>query len=46
VAVAEVIRSMIKQSKTKLKHAAVAVAGSAVITKVIDMPAELNRLVR
>jgi type IV pilus assembly protein PilM len=42
VAVAEVIRSMIKQSKTKLKHAAVAVAGSAVITKVIDMPAELN----
>jgi type IV pilus assembly protein PilM len=41
-AVAEVIRSMVKQSKTKLKHAAVAVAGSAVITKVIDMPAELN----
>ena len=39
---AEVIRSMVKQSKTKLKHAAVAVAGSAVITKVIDMPAELN----
>ena len=42
VAVAEVIRSMVKQSKTKLKHAAVAVAGSAVITKVIDMPAELS----
>lgn len=42
VAVAEVIRTMVKQSKTKLKHAAVAVAGSAVITKVIDMPAELN----
>jgi type IV pilus assembly protein PilM len=41
-AVAEVIRSMVKQSKTKLKHAAVAVAGSAVITKVIDMPAELS----
>jgi type IV pilus assembly protein PilM len=41
-AVAEVIRAMVKQSKTKLKHAAVAVAGSAVITKVIDMPAELN----
>ena len=42
VAVAEVIRSMVKQSKTKLKHAAVAVAGSAVITKMIDMPADLN----
>ncbi len=41
-AVAEVIRSMVKQSKTKLKHAAVAVAGSAVITKMIDMPADLN----
>ena len=33
---------MVKQSKTKLKHAAVAVAGSAVITKVIDMPAGLS----
>lgn len=42
VAVAEVIRSMVKQSKTKLKHAAVAVAGSAVITKMIDMPMDLN----
>lgn len=42
VAVAEVVRSMVKQSKTKLKHAAVAVAGSAVITKMIDMPADLN----
>lgn len=42
VAVAEVIRSMVKQSKTRLKHAAVAVAGSAVITKMIDMPADLN----
>lgn len=41
-AVAEVIRSMVKQSKTKLKHAAVAVAGSAVITKMIDMPMDLN----
>jgi type IV pilus assembly protein PilM len=41
-AVAEVIRSMLKQSKTKLKHAAVAVAGSAVITKMIDMPAGLS----
>lgn len=42
VAVAEVVRSMVKQSKTKLKHAAVAVAGSAVITKTIDMPMDLN----
>jgi type IV pilus assembly protein PilM len=42
VAVAEVIRAMVKQSKTKLKHASVAVAGSAVITKMIDMPADLN----
>jgi type IV pilus assembly protein PilM len=33
---------MVKQSKTKLKHAAVAVAGSAVITKMIDMPMDLN----
>lgn len=41
-AVAEVIKGMVKQSKTKLKHAAVAVAGSAVITKMIDMPAELS----
>ncbi len=41
-AVAEVIRSMVKQSKTKLKHAAVAVAGSAVITKLIDLPAGLS----
>lgn len=42
VAVAEIVRSMVKQSKTKLKHAAVAVAGSAVITKMIDMPIDLN----
>jgi type IV pilus assembly protein PilM len=42
VAVAEVVKSMVKQSKTKLKHAAVAVAGSAVITKMIDMPIDLN----
>lgn len=41
-AVAEVIRALVKQSKTKLKHAAVAVAGSAVITKTIDMPADLS----
>ncbi len=36
------IRSVLKGSSSKLKHAAVAVAGSAVITKVISMPASLN----
>ena len=41
-AVAQVIKAMVKQSKTKLKQTAVAVAGSAVITKVIDMPAGLS----
>ncbi|MBU2886618.1 pilus assembly protein PilM [Gilvimarinus agarilyticus] len=41
-AVAEVIRALVKQSKTKLKQAAVSVAGSAVITKVIEMPAGLS----
>lgn len=41
-AVADVIKAMVKQSKSRLKHAAVAVAGSAVITKMIDMPADLS----
>ncbi|GLS24498.1 pilus assembly protein PilM [Marinibactrum halimedae] len=41
-AVAEAIQLVVQQSKTKLKEAAVAVAGSAVITKVIEMPAGLN----
>src|SRR5690554_3114988 len=41
-AVAEAIKALVKQSKTKLKYAAVAVAGSAVITKIIDMPAGLS----
>jgi type IV pilus assembly protein PilM len=41
-AVADVIKAMVKQSKTRLKHAAVAVAGSAVITKMIDMPLGLS----
>ena len=40
--VAESIRKACDRSKTKLKTAAVAVAGSAVITKLIDMPAGLN----
>ncbi len=41
-AVADTIRQVISQSKTKIKDAAVAVAGSAVITKTINMPAGLN----
>lgn len=40
--VAESVRSAVALSKSKLKTAAVAVAGSAVITKLIDMPAGLN----
>ncbi|GAA6166871.1 pilus assembly protein PilM [Sessilibacter corallicola] len=40
--VAEVLRNLIQGSKTKVKTAAVAVAGSAVITKVIEMPAGLS----
>lgn len=40
--VADVLRNLIVQSKTKLKNAAVAVAGSAVITKMIEMPAGLS----
>jgi type IV pilus assembly protein PilM len=41
-AVAETIRQVVSLSRTKVKDAAVAVAGSAVITKIIDMPAGLN----
>jgi len=41
-AVGEAIRRAVKRSGSKTKHAAVAVAGSAVITKVISMPASLN----
>jgi type IV pilus assembly protein PilM len=41
-AVADTILKLVEQSKTKLTHAAVAVAGSAVITKVIEMDAELS----
>ncbi len=40
--VAEVLRNLIQGSKTKVKTAAVAVAGSAVITKVIEMPTGLS----
>lgn len=41
-AVGEAIRRAVRKSGTKAKHAAVAVAGSAVITKVITMPAGLR----
>lgn len=40
--VAETVKSAYSRSRSKLKTAAVAVAGSAVITKLIDMPAGLN----
>lgn len=40
--VASAVRSVVAQSRSKLKHASAAVAGSAVITKLIDMPAGLN----
>lgn len=41
-AIGTAIRTAVKQSGTKLKHAAVAVPGSAVITKLISMPASLS----
>lgn len=41
-AVAEAIRRVVEQSRTKIRHAAVAVAGSAVITKVIEMQAGID----
>lgn len=41
-AVGETIKKAVKRSGSKIKDAAVAVAGSAVITKVIQMPSNLN----
>lgn len=41
-AIANVVRTVVKQSGTRLKHAAVAVPGSAAIAKVISMPAGLS----
>lgn len=41
-AVGEAIRRAVKRSGTRTKNAAVAVAGSAVITKVISMPSSLS----
>jgi type IV pilus assembly protein PilM len=40
--VANAVRSVIAQSRTKLKNVAAAVAGSSVITKMIDMPEGLS----
>jgi len=40
--VANAIRTVVAQSRTKLKNVAAAVAGSSVITKMIDMPDGLN----
>jgi type IV pilus assembly protein PilM len=41
-AVGETIGKVIQKSGTKAKHAAVAVSGSAVITKIISMPASMT----
>ncbi len=41
-AVGEAIKRAVKRSGTRCKHAAAAVAGSAVITKVVAMPANLS----
>lgn len=41
-AVGDAIRRAVKRSGTRAKHAAVAVSGSAVITKVISMPATFS----
>jgi type IV pilus assembly protein PilM len=40
--VSNAIRTVVAQSRTKLKNVAAAVAGSSVITKLIDMPDGLN----
>ena len=41
-AVSAAVRRVVERSRTKCKTAAVAVAGSAVITKTIELPANLN----
>ncbi|MEJ2693192.1 MAG: pilus assembly protein PilM, partial [Candidatus Thiodiazotropha sp.] len=41
-AVGEAVRTAVRRSGSRAKHAAVAVSGSAVITKVISMPAALS----
>ncbi|PCK09408.1 MAG: pilus assembly protein PilM [Alteromonadaceae bacterium] len=41
-AVAQVVKAVVQQTRTKVRDAAVAVAGSAVITKIIEMPGDLS----
>ena len=41
-AVAQVLRAMVQGSRTKTKDAAVAVSGSSVITKLVEMPGDLS----
>lgn len=41
-ALADTVRKVVSQAKAKAKDTAVAVSGSSVITKVIEMPSELN----
>lgn len=41
-AVGDAIKRALKRSGTRTRHAAVAVSGSAVITKVVSMPADLS----
>ncbi|MFV8783932.1 pilus assembly protein PilM [Microbulbifer sp. SA54] len=41
-ATAEAIRKVVRRSKTRLRQAAVAVSGSAVITKTLEMSADLS----
>ena len=40
--VGKAIRNVVRKAGTRTKHAAVAVSGSAVITKIISMPASLS----
>lgn len=41
-AVAQVLRSLVQGARTKTKDAAVAVSGSSVITKLVEMPGDLS----
>lgn len=41
-AVAQIIKAVVQSSRSKVKDVAVAVAGSSVITKVIEMPVDLS----
>jgi len=43
-ALADALKKLVAKTKSRVRDVAVAVAGSAVITKVIDMPADLSEL--